>query len=178
MPRISVPLVPLVFLGALVLLLGSLSGAKLAVSEQDGTSAKLAAHHTESSLAMDSSRLTLNSITPGWQSTGLKVAANQSFRVWYNWGNWSVDYRNFPSVGPEGYTPSIDSQIYAPCKDYPEKPFGYMMGTVSNNDSSYPVYVGSGGTWQSPISGTLMLKINDKCLLDNSGVITMSAETL
>jgi hypothetical protein len=117
--------------------------------------------------------------TQGWQSTGVSVGAHSRFRISYNYGTWTVDYRNFPYVGPEGYSADIDPQIYQGCKGYPEHPYGYLMGAISNSDRSYELHVGRGGNWMAPISGTLYLRINDKdgCLVDNAGAVTVRITT-
>src|SRR5690348_16753683 len=56
------------------------------------------------------------SSTLGWQNTPLSVTKGQSYTVSYISGSWTVDSRNFPKVGPAGYSNSIDQTIYQGCK--------------------------------------------------------------
>jgi hypothetical protein len=51
----------------------------------------------------------------GWQSTGVKVTAGQQLTISAK-GSWTVDYRNFSNVGPDGYSPEEDSRIFQGCK--------------------------------------------------------------
>jgi hypothetical protein len=117
--------------------------------------------------------------TQGWQSTGVSVGANSRFRISYHYGTWTVDYRNFHYVGPGGYSADVDRQIYQGCKGYPEHPYAYLMGAISNSNRSYELHVGGGGNWMTPISGTLYLRINDndRCLGDNAGAVTVTITT-
>jgi len=117
--------------------------------------------------------------TQGWQSTGVYVGANSRFKISYKYGTWTVGFPGIPYVGPEGYTKDVDDTIYQGCKGYPEHPYGYLMGAISNSDRSYELHVGRGGNWMTPISGTLYLRINDndECLGDNSGAVTVTITT-
>jgi hypothetical protein len=119
------------------------------------------------------------SATQGWQSTGVSVGANSRFRISYDSGNWTVGSPGLPRVGPGGYSADVDRQIYQGCKGYPEHPYAYLMGAISNSDRSYELHVGGGGYWMTPISGTLYLRINDNdgCLGDNAGAVTVTITT-
>jgi hypothetical protein len=114
--------------------------------------------------------------TQGWQNTGVSVAEHSRFRITYAGGTWTVDHRNFGYVGPEGYGADVDSRIYKPCRPYTQHPYGYLMGTISNEQRSYELHVGQGGDWMAAIPGTLYLRINDddRCLGDNDGAVTVT----
>src|SRR5438552_4097722 len=45
--------------------------------------------------------------TTGWLSTSLKVTKEQNLSFSAK-GAWTVDFRNFPQVGPDGYSLEVD----------------------------------------------------------------------
>ncbi|GGV83727.1 hypothetical protein GCM10010294_60690 [Streptomyces griseoloalbus] len=112
--------------------------------------------------------------TEEWQQMPLSVGKGEKFTVFYVSGSWTVDVRNFPRVGPDGYEPAIDREIHQPCKFVPGQPFGKLLGRAGENGTEFPV--GAGGTLTAPSSGTLFLRINDadRCLGDNEGSITVA----
>ena len=52
------------------------------------------------------------SSTTGWQKTSVHLNSGDKYTVTYVSGTWSVDYRNFPYVGPGGYSEQEDAKIY------------------------------------------------------------------
>jgi hypothetical protein len=104
----------------------------------------------------------------------LSIREGERFTVFYVSGEWTVDTRNFPEVGPEGYRESVDKEIYRPCKFIDNEPFGKLLGRVGEDGATFPV--GEGGVLTSPQSGTLFLRINDsdECLGDNDGSLDVA----
>lgn len=122
------------------------------------------------------------SSTTGWQQTSLYLTAGQKFKVQYVSGCWTVDYRNFPCVGPQGYSSQEDAKIYQDCKYDGNNNYGVLYGIVGQvANGAFPI--GSGGTFTAVAPGTyevgagnsgyLYLRINDTCLTDNAGSVTM-----
>src|ERR1700730_2648222 len=70
------------------------------------------------------------SSTTGWQQTSLYLTAGQKFKVQYVSGCWTVDYRNFPCVGPQGYSSQEDAKIYQDCKYDGNNNYGVLYGIV------------------------------------------------
>ena len=116
------------------------------------------------------------SSTIGWQLTGLYLNAGDKFYVDYRGGSWTVDYKNFPYVGPSGYSSDIDKTI-APgsnAKIDASVPYGYLLGKVGNGKE---ILIGNkGGPFTADVSGFLSLRINDidSALGDNDGAITVA----
>jgi hypothetical protein len=119
--------------------------------------------------------------TQDWQDTGVYVRADRPFKISYKYGAWTVDHRNFPYVGPEGYSADQDRKIYQGCKFSSEYPYGYLIGAVGHSHDPVTLYVGKGGSrsFRVRISGPLFLRINDdtRCLGDNAGVVVMKITT-
>ncbi|HET7037380.1 MAG TPA: hypothetical protein VFI42_16970, partial [Thermomicrobiaceae bacterium] len=115
----------------------------------------------------------VSSTEPGWQLTTEYVEQGQTFTVSYVSGAWTVDYHLFPYVGPEGYTPDIDSQIFQGCKLDPSLPYGRLLGKIG--DGAF-FSVGRGGSFTASTAGFVSFHIhdNDACLGDNSGTVTMA----
>jgi hypothetical protein len=108
----------------------------------------------------------------GWQSTSLTVSQGQLI-TFSAAGAWSVDFRNFPYVGPDGYSPDVDQTIYQGCKLDPKLPYGGVLARIGT-DPFWPV--GDGGTFTARSSGVLSLRIHDgdPCLGDNDGFIKVT----
>ena len=69
----------------------------------------------------------------GWQTTSLFVRQSQKLTFSAE-GAWSVDYRNFPFVGPNGYPLAVDRSIYQGCKLVRNLTYGiwaYAIGPLS-----------------------------------------------
>jgi hypothetical protein len=121
----------------------------------------------------------------GWQQTPLYVRKGSEYSVEYKVGDWTVDYRNFDYVGPQGYPPSIDSQIYQGCKLNPNWPYAMLLGKVGQNGQLFSVggngfsNLGDVRTFTAPTEGSLYLRIHDddRCLGDNGGSITVLLST-
>lgn len=113
----------------------------------------------------------------GWQNTHVSVQTGHSLDISYSTGAWTVDSTQFPYVGPSGYDPTTDQQIYQGCKFDLNKPYANMLAKlVAPDGQESPFTAGAGVRLVAPISGTLFLRINDKdeCLGDNDGVVRMS----
>jgi hypothetical protein len=112
------------------------------------------------------------SATKSWQNSGVQVSKGDT--VFYSWvsGKWTVDHRSFPHVGPQGYPPATDSQIYQGCKWLKNQPYARLVSSVTGNRS----WLGSSGQFAAPSTGPLYLSIHDHadCLGDNAGAVTMS----
>jgi hypothetical protein len=123
-------------------------------------------------IAAASSTLEVIESTLGWQQTALVLQQGEQYTISYDSGTWTIDYRNFSYVGPEGYAPNIDGQIANGCKVDITRPYGYMLGRVGNG-SIFPV--GPGGTFIAETNGALYLRINDNdgCLADNDSAVEM-----
>jgi hypothetical protein len=93
--------------------------------------------------------------------------------VSYVSGNWTVDRRNFASVGPGGYSNSVDRTIYQGCKYNPGSNYAVLLGTVGDSAAAFPI--GQGGIFNASSTGPLYLRINDDdaCLGDNGGAVKM-----
>lgn len=120
--------------------------------------------------------VTINS-TEGWVETPLMLQAGDEFTVSYISGSWSVDYNLLNYVGPEGYSPEIDSQIFPGCKIVSSLPYARLLGEVGAGST---FSVGSGGTFTANASGYLFLRINDmdSCLVDNDGAVVMEVNLI
>jgi hypothetical protein len=114
----------------------------------------------------------------GWQYTNARVKKGLTYIVTTNdtgpdgqAGTWTVDYRNFPSVGPSGYDRSTDAKIYQGCKYEPSMPYGRLLGKIGADGKVFSI--GNGGEFTADASGPLNARINDKdhCLVDNRGYI-------
>ena len=118
------------------------------------------------------------SSTTGWQKTPVHLKSGEKFTVTYVSGSWSVDYRNFPYVGPGGYSGQEDAKIYQGCKIDTTETYGVLLGSVgSPPDGAFPI--GQGGTFSAENNGDLYLRINDNdaCLGDNSGSVTVTIKS-
>jgi len=125
----------------------------------------------------ESSTVTVSSTT-GWQETPVSLKTGETFAVTYVSGSWTVDYRNFPYVGPGGYSAQVDGEIYQGCKVDTSETYGVLLGSVgSTTDGDSPI--GQGGTFTAGNNGYLYLRINDDdaCLGDNSGSVTVTVTT-
>lgn len=110
----------------------------------------------------------------GWQQVPLTVKRGDPFSITYLNGTWTVDKRNWPLVGPEGYSAGIDSQIgyVGLCKVNSGLPYGAMLGKIDDGPS---FLIGRGGTFTADRDGALSLQINDNtiCQGDNEGSVVM-----
>ena len=109
----------------------------------------------------------------GWQRTSLYLNAGDKFYVDYSGGSWTIDYKNFPYVGPAGYSADIDKTIASGYKFDASMPYGYLLGEVGNGKE---IRIGdSTGPFTADASGFLSLRINDSdaTLGGNDGAITM-----
>lgn len=112
------------------------------------------------------------SATEGWDYTPILILPGQSFTITYVSGSWTVDFRNFPDVGPGGYSPAVDATIYQDCKFDNSVPYGTLLGEVNGQ----LFVVGNGGTFVVSTKGSLQLRINDadNCLADNAGSVEVA----
>jgi hypothetical protein len=120
------------------------------------------------------SNITSISARNGWQQTGLQLNTGDRFYIEYRGGSWTVDYKNFPDVGPSGYSKDIDKTIASGYKLDSTVPYGYLLGKVGNG-KEIPIG-GRGASFTADASGFLSLRINDidSTLGDNDGAITVA----
>jgi FecR protein len=112
----------------------------------------------------------------GWQRTGLYLNVGDKFYVDYRGGSWTVDYKNFPHVGPGGYTTDVDKTIAPGYKFDASLPYGYLLGEVGGGKD---IRIGNNsGPFTADASGFLSLRINDSdaTLGDNDGAITVQLQ--
>jgi hypothetical protein len=114
--------------------------------------------------------------TLGWQYSNAMLSEGKSYTVKATAsgpdgkaGTWTVDYRNWPAVGPDGYDPATDGRIYVGCKFASDKPYGQLLGRIGADGPAFSV--GAGVTFVASRNGQLDLRINDQdhCLVDNQG---------
>jgi hypothetical protein len=123
------------------------------------------------------------SATQGWQEV-LTFHEGEGLRIDYKYGAWTVDYRNFPYVGPEGYSSNVDGTIFQGCKLVQDEHYGYLLGWVGKDAQTGTLLRvgGGGGQFYVTISegDHLFLRINDdnECLGDNMGGVTVVATTI
>jgi len=113
------------------------------------------------------------SSTSGWQKTAVSLKAHDEYTVSYVSGSWTVDYRNFPRVGPQGYSDAVDKTIYQGCKYDASRNYAVLLGKVGASGATFPI--GASGLFTASSGGSLYLRINDDdaCLGDNAGSVTM-----
>ncbi len=117
--------------------------------------------------------LTTVSSLQGWQQTSLQLKAGEKFTVEYSGGSWAVDYRNFPFVGPAGYSADIDKTIAGGYKFDNSVSYGFLLGKVGEGKI---IHIGGDtGPWEADADGFLYLRINDldRSLGDNNGSISV-----
>jgi LasA protease len=97
------------------------------------------------------------------------------FQIKYISGTWTVDFRSFTYVGPKGYTPKEDKQIFQGCKLDSSWVYGRLVGKVGNG-AIFPV--DQGGSFKANANGDLSLRIHDvdACLVDNDGSIVVEVK--
>jgi hypothetical protein len=115
--------------------------------------------------------------TSGWQPTSLKVTTGQELSFSAS-GSWTVDYRNFPYVGPDGYSPQVDSTIYQGCKLDSVHPYGVLLVRIGADDPTPFMAIGSKAEFPAYRDGFLEFRIHDAdaCLVDNAGIVTVTVE--
>jgi hypothetical protein len=111
------------------------------------------------------------SATQGWQQTPITFTQGEAFTITYASGQWTVDSRNWPYVGNDGYDQATDHRILAvgpACKFVGFEPFGTLLWT----NYGHPDRAVMGGHMAGS-SGPLSFRINDVdgCLGDNAGSI-------
>ncbi|MCS7061459.1 MAG: hypothetical protein RMN25_09885 [Anaerolineae bacterium] len=114
----------------------------------------------------------------GWQQMPLSLQQGSTYFITYVSGAWTVDYRLYPSVGPEGYGPQVDNRVgyYDFCKTVRSLPYATLLGRIGNG----PIFaVRRGGAFTANGSGFLSLRINDNdsCQGDNAGAIQVEVGT-
>jgi hypothetical protein len=122
----------------------------------------------------DFSNATTISSATGWQQTSLYLNSGDKYYVDYRGGSWTVDYKNFPYVGPGGYSADIDKTIAAGFKFDNTAPYADLLGKVG---SGKEIAIGNtSGPFTADASGYLSLRINDidASLGDNDGAITVN----
>src|SRR5205085_12035081 len=79
----------------------------------------------------------------GWQGSSIVVQQGQGLSFVVT-GGWTVDFRNLPYVGPQGYSPQVDSTIYQGCKLDPKLPYAVLLVRIGADDPSFKTIVGDG----------------------------------
>jgi hypothetical protein len=112
----------------------------------------------------------------GWQPVDVRLAAGQAFTVRHRSGDWTVGSRGLPRVGPGGYTPEVDRQIYQGCKILTDQPYGRLLARAGDGQ---PFVVATNSTLTAPAAGVLSLRIHDddRCLGDNAGALDLTVDT-
>jgi hypothetical protein len=111
--------------------------------------------------------------TQGWQMTSLDVTKGQQL-AFSAVGSWTVDVRIPNSyVGPDGYSPQVDSTIFQGCKLQSNLPYGKLLARVGDAPFSA---IGSNGAFTADRDGVLAFRIHDAdaCLGDNAGSVTVT----
>ncbi|WP_170201548.1 hypothetical protein [Actinocorallia herbida] len=110
----------------------------------------------------------------GWQATGISATVGETVRIQTEGGAWTVDYRMYPPVGPEGYSPAVDRRISAAadCKVHAGAPYGALLARIGDGPV-VPVNRLADLTAEAP--GPVRLRVNDgdPCLADNRGVLSV-----
>ena len=109
------------------------------------------------------------SATMGWQRSSLYVEEGQIVSIMAD-GAWTVDYRNFDTVGPEGYSPEEDGKIWQGCKIKSSLPYALLLAKIGGGSL---IPVGEGHVFKASRSGWVSLRIHDgsPCLEDNAGSV-------
>jgi fibro-slime domain-containing protein len=128
--------------------------------------------HIQTSIVFDPASTVTISSTAGWQTTSFKVAKGQQM-YFVAGGSWTVDYRNFRSVGPDGYTPEVDRTIFQGCKLESILPYGVLLVRIGADDPTF-IAIGSNDELPAYRDGFLQFRIHDAddCLGDNAGQVT------
>lgn len=105
----------------------------------------------------------------GWQRSSLYVEEDQTVSIMAD-GAWTVDYRNFDTVGPEGYPPDEDEKIWKGCKIKNDLPYALLLAKIGGGSL---IPVGEGRVFKASRSGWVSLRIHDgtPCLGDNAGSV-------
>src|SRR4051794_21105235 len=107
------------------------------------------------------------SSTAGWQPAPISpLIAGQKYTVQWISGTWTVDFRNFPQVGPAGYTATLDQTIWQGCKVLSTVPYARLLGRIGGGQ---PFAIGAGGTFTAKTAGELPPRIKHRatCLGDH-----------
>ncbi|WP_203994825.1 hypothetical protein [Virgisporangium aurantiacum] len=112
----------------------------------------------------------------GWQPTGIRVDTGQTFRVGHRSGDWTVGSPGLPRVGPAGYTPEVDRQIYQGCKILTDQPYGRLLARIGDGP---PFVVPTDTALTAPAAGDVAFRIHDddRCLGDNAGALDLTVDT-
>jgi hypothetical protein len=120
----------------------------------------------------------IDSTAVNWQTSNGYLHAGDVYTVYTDSpgpdgqaGTWTVDYRSFPYVGPNGYNRATDARIYQGCKVDPTLPYGRLLGRIGEHGRVFSV--GAGGTFVAHATSPLYMRINDqgRCVQDNRGYI-------
>lgn len=123
-----------------------------------------------------SNRVVVSATKVGWTRAPVEVQRKDLYVVRYVSGRWTVDFRDLPYVGPNGYSPGRDRQIWQGCKPFRAFPYARLLGRVGNN--GVVLSIGDGGLFTSDDVGPVWLTINDgdNCLADNQGSVQVVVE--
>ncbi|MER6690298.1 serine/threonine-protein kinase [Streptomyces minutiscleroticus] len=139
---------------------------------------------TDASAAPVTTEFSVHSVQ-GWQrATETAIAQGDTVTVRFTEGQWTVDDKNMPQAGPDGYDEATDASLdfaAESCKVDTAVPFAALLGRFSGAPQGGAAHVvGEEWTFQAPADGTLELRINDGkddsagCFSDNAGELKVS----
>jgi hypothetical protein len=114
-----------------------------------------------------------------WQDSGIPVTVGDEVTVTYVSGRWTFNLLGgeLYYVLADGYDKPYVSTVAGNCRPMPlpEGPYGALLARI---DYGPPVLVGSQHTFTAYQSGWLAFRINDDCMNDDSGLITIRIEVV
>lgn len=120
-------------------------------------------------------RFTVSADKPSWQGSGIVVERGQKVVITYVYGVWSFNLRGGSKyfVGPAGYPYNYTSVLSGKCGSLPlpGAPFGALLARLGG---SAPFVTGLAASFQAERNGELSYRINDDCMGDDWGQITVS----
>jgi len=123
---------------------------------------------------------TVSADQSAWQDTGIPLTKGQRGTISYVYGVWSFNTRGGWRyyVGPAGYPYEYSSVLSGKCgsRPLPGAPFGALVARVGGTG---PVFlVGMEASFQAGQPGDLLFRINDDCMGDDYGRITVNVNVM
>jgi hypothetical protein len=111
----------------------------------------------------------------GWQRVPMEVRRGDRFFITQVTGEWTVDTRQLPYVGPYGYSPPWDVTICCPqmCKTAQDYPYGALLIRLGDGTRFPPFGFVGEGEYRAVVDGPVYLQINDECRGDDDGALRM-----
>ncbi|MEK8172268.1 hypothetical protein NKH77_32215 [Streptomyces sp. M19] len=97
--------------------------------------------------------------------------------VRYKTGDWTVDSSTMPRTGPGGYDQETDAMLdfASDCKVDGSAPFGALLGRSTADPERLPYRrVNREWSFRAARDGTVGLRVNDACVNDNRGALTVT----